>query len=401
MKWKVYAVDSIKYTKIFDMKLVRLGSAGQDHEVITDANVSVAASESLGFGDEGDGQGVAELFDSPVVGDLHCYAACLRREIQQIAVFDVYLDANRYKYALPTNQVNFSNEVSDDLRVLISHDCQMIFFSNQDESFIIEQYKGYKAQRKLRQLKGKSVRHVAEDRSDEDRGFFVVVCEPYDVSLDVQHTHRQNFKVDFKREVEPGIIKIFDFHIQREAADEDGFVQNHLRLAGNREDEFIVDRADYKEKKISESEARSTSEDPEGTDEPGADSGVYEMDLAFERRQSKSRYHHFIQKDVHCCKYNEDVVSAFSINWPYVAFAGLENLLVIVNAFDKELVHRFQLAPPGVNMQIKQTYISDTQDVYALVYMNEKLNLFHMDLDRWDVRNFDGCEDDLNDLYKI
>ena len=27
-------------------------------------------------------------------------------------------------------------------------------------------------------------------------------------------------------------------------------------------------------------------------------------------------------------------ISAFSINWPYVAFSGLDNYLVLVNAFD-------------------------------------------------------------------
>jgi len=47
------------------------------------------------------------------------------------------------------------------------------------------------------------------------------------------------------------------------------------------------------------------------------------------------------QKDIKYYKYFEDVVSAFSINWPYFAFAGLDYMLVIINVFDKELVHRF------------------------------------------------------------
>jgi len=90
--------------------------------------------------------------------------------------------------------------------------------------------------------------------------------------------------------VEPGIIKIFCLHIERDGVDGEGFSKNRLRLAGNRDDEFIVDRADYKEKKVKDSDCQLKCKD--GTDE--AEDDVYEMDLAFERPQSERiiRHHH-------------------------------------------------------------------------------------------------------------
>ena len=35
----------------------------------------------------------------------------------------------------------------------------------------------------------------------------------YDQYLDVDHSKRNNFKVDFQRDIEPGIIRIFDFNL--------------------------------------------------------------------------------------------------------------------------------------------------------------------------------------------
>ena len=44
-------------------------------------------------------------------------------------------------------------------------------------------------------------------------GFYFVAHLEYDQYLDVDHSKRTDFLVDFERDVEPGIIKIFDFAI--------------------------------------------------------------------------------------------------------------------------------------------------------------------------------------------
>lgn len=76
------------------------------------------------------------------------------------------------------------------------------------------------------------------------------------------------------------------------------------------------------------------------------------------------------QTNIQYFKYVHEVISAFCINWPYVTFSGLDMTLVIFNMYDKELVHRIQIAPKGVNMNICETFISDTKDLFALCYMD-------------------------------
>jgi len=62
-------------------------------------------------------------------------------------------------------------------------------------------------------------------------------------------------------------------------------------------------------------------------------------------------------KDKHCVtqvfikkSYIYSSVRAFSINWPYVAFSGLENYILLVNLFDRKLLHRIQFAPLDANV---------------------------------------------------
>ena len=43
-------------------------------------------------------------------------------------------------------------------------------------------------------------------------------------------------------------------------------------------------------------------------------------------------------------------VRAFSIYWPYVCFSGLENFLMVVNLYDKKVLHRFQMAQLDENI---------------------------------------------------
>ena len=73
----------------------------------------------------------------------------------------------------------------------------------------------------------------------------------------------------------------------------------------------------------------------------------------------------------------------------------------MINVYDKELVHRFELVPKGKNMKICQTAISDTKDLFALVYMDSKYHLFMLNLDNYNVRKFHGKDGDLNKLYKV
>ena len=60
----------------------------------------------------------------------------------------------------------------------------------------------------------------------------------------------------------------------------------------------------------------------------------------------------WIQKNIQYFEYIFTPVRAFSINWPYVAFSGLGNYLLIVNAFDRKQIRRIQIAEEDAHITI-------------------------------------------------
>lgn len=94
-------------------------------------------------------------------------------------------------------------------------------------------------------------------------------------------------------------------------------------------------------------------------------------------------------------------MAAFSANWPYIAFSGMDDHLVIINAFEQEVVHRVQVFDEKQDIDIAQTYISDTNDLFCLVYEDQKYYLFMIDLDAANVKEADDEDIDLHKLYVI
>lgn len=62
-------------------------------------------------------------------------------------------------------------------------------------------------------------------------------------------------------------------------------------------------------------------------------------------------------------------VTAFTTNWPYVSFSGMEDYLVLFNMNAPDYVHRVQLGPPGERVIIEQTQITETYDLFAIVHI--------------------------------
>jgi hypothetical protein len=60
-------------------------------------------------------------------------------------------------------------------------------------------------------MENKIIRYIRKDPIS--KGFYVVCSREYDNCLELEHTHRDEFEVDFPRQVEPGIIRIFDMAI--------------------------------------------------------------------------------------------------------------------------------------------------------------------------------------------
>ena len=61
----------------------------------------------------------------------------------------------------------------------------------------------------------KIIHHIKEGPVDEP-GFYFMMCSEYDKSLKISHTNRAKKIFKIPRNVEPDIIKIFDFNVQME-----------------------------------------------------------------------------------------------------------------------------------------------------------------------------------------
>lgn len=76
---------------------------------------------------------------------------------------------------------------------------------------------------------------------------------------------------------------------------------------------------------------------------------------------------------------------------------------MLLNAFHTDVIHRAQIAPPHLEIEICATYITDTRDCFCLTFKYEdcKYRMYMIDLDACNVDEFDGQEVDLNHVYNM
>ena len=82
---------------------------------------------------------------------------------------------------------------------------------------------------------------------------------------------------------------------------------------------------------------------------------------------------------------------AFSSNWPYITFSGLENYLLLINVYKPKMLHRLQFAPLGENVMVCQTFISNTKDLFLVVRTGNLYQVLMVCLDN--INDF-GLEDE-------
>lgn len=90
-------------------------------------------------------------------------------------------------------------------------------------------------------------------------------------------------------------------------------------------------------------------------------------------------------------------MTAFSINWPYVAFSGLNSTLVVVNAFNRKMIHRIEM--PQTQTLVLKTFITDTNDLFALALGQKHYLVYMIDLDESNVK--ENTTKSLGDLFNI
>lgn len=155
----------------------------------------------------------------------------------------------------------------------------------------------------------------------ENSNCYLFACDDYDDSLHVYRADDVDFHLKIKRDILPNIIKVFDLIVTS---------QKELKALSLKDDEFIIDQAFEGEQSCDtiSSEMRDQAHKVQYVD------GLH-----------RCTFKTFIKKS-----YIYSSVRAFSINWPYVAFSGLENYILLVNLFDRKLLHRIQFAPLKENV---------------------------------------------------
>ena len=76
---------------------------------------------------------------------------------------------------------------------------------------------------------------------------------------------------------------------------------------------------------------------------------------------------------------------AISIKWPYVAFQGLFNTLIVINSFDRRMVHRIELDQEWESIVISATYITETNDIFIIILKENMYFLYMVDLDQANI----------------
>ena len=69
------------------------------------------------------------------------------------------------------------------------------------------------------------------------------MSKEFDGSLKAAHSNREKKIFKVKRNIEPGILKMFDIDLQiSKKADENGYTQKEYRMIGMQDEDFIYDK---------------------------------------------------------------------------------------------------------------------------------------------------------------
>ena len=224
----------------------------------------------------------------------------------------------------------------------------------------------------MRNLEGKNVVYA---REDAEGGFYLIACSSYDTSLCLHHSQRKDVQIEFPRDVEPGIIRIFDINMDKEKKSAEEISQEYddrsitVRMLSMKDDDFLLDKCTYYESQ-------------EKTDDVYAH--ILNNDMTY------------TQSDIEFKQYHLGTISAFSINWPYVACSGLRGDLIVLNFFDRTEIHRIEMCEdPEVNVLVHQTFITDTYDLFCVIQKDSTYELYMIDLDQSNFKERNvSCQDE-------
>lgn len=134
----------------------------------------------------------------------------------------------------------FNNDVSN-LSVKISEDFTQAVLVNKSENYLLTQSDDHMYhQTSISWLQDKQVRQIYSHKSL----FLFVCCKEYDRALAIMSSSNDQFKISIPRSIEPGIITVFDVHIEVQEDDNnqnDEGLGKRMQILSVRDEEFYVD----------------------------------------------------------------------------------------------------------------------------------------------------------------
>jgi hypothetical protein len=109
-----------------------------------------------------------------------------------------------------------------------------------------------------------------------------------------------------------------------------------------RDDEFLFDYIEFDEKLIPQNKI-----------------------LYHKKAQPPKDIYDYQNMKIQICVFS--AIRAFSANWPYVACAGFQNYLILMNSFDSKFIQKIQLANERQKITICDSFMSDTYDLFVLI----------------------------------
>jgi hypothetical protein len=192
---------------------------------------------------------------------------------------------------------------------------------------------------------------------------YLIASNDYDDELHVFRADDIDFTFNIVRDVQPNIIKVFDFMF-----DDEGY----MKMLSMRDDEFIIDQVHYVHK-----HDHGAAEDMKLQQRiVGIDGNSNNSEDEDDHGHGHGHGDETIKKS-----YIFSSVRAFFVNWPYVCFSGLENYLFVIDVFDKKVLHRIATAKLKEEIQVCETFISNTKDLFIVIKKETKYIVMMLDLD--------------------
>ena len=94
-------------------------------------------------------------------------------------------------------------------------------------------------------------------------------------------------------------------------------------------------------------------------------------------------------------------VGAFCCSWPYLVFAHQNRFLIIWNVFEKGILHKVEIGTEDSKVMIEDTYITQTNDLFIVTRKNVLYEIFMIDLDDSNIKEFEGDEFNFREQFKL